>query len=188
MCFLFLWCSDWKCLTGLATNTMFLIVMIFTLGMQYIIVQYGGVFTKTEALTGEEWLATVVIGALALPLGLIMRVIYPQEENKENFSGYTELQESVLSDKSRSSSSKNSMVSSMSNGGSSFFSYVYHCLFVGLLPLLAAVTVVCLRATTVPWSHFAPLAHYVEFTTKYVSVFPRIVGIDIGGGITGEEL
>ncbi len=184
----FLCYRDWKCLTGLATNIMFLMVMIFTLGMQYIIVQYGGVFTKTEALTGEEWLATVVIGTLTLPLGLLMRVIYPQEENKNEFSGYTELQESALCHKSSSSSSKNRMVSPMANGGSSFFSYVYHCLFLGFLPLLAAVAVVYLRATTVPWSHFAPVAHYVEFAAKYVSVFLRMVGIDIGGGIMGEEL
>ncbi len=185
--FFFLYCSDWKCLTGLATNPMFVAVMIFTVGCQYIIVQYGGIFTKTEALSEEEWLATVVIGVLALPLGLLMRVISPQKERKEAFSGYTDLQESALSDRCSSSSSKDSTASSMENSYS-FFSSVYHCLFLGLFPLLAAVAVICLRAVTVPGSHFAPLAHYVEFTVKYFSLFPRLAGIGIGGGIPGEEL
>ncbi len=169
---------------------MFLAVMIFTVSTQYIIVQYGGDFTKTKALAGGEWLATVVIGAQALPLGLFMRVISPRRECKASFSGYTKLQESALSYKKSNSSSKNSnMSSSMAKSYSSIFSTVYHCLFLGLFPLLAAIAVACLRGATVPESHFVPLAHYVEFAIKYFSHLSPLVGIGIGDGIiTGEEL
>ncbi len=181
-------CREWKCLDGLAMNMTFLIVMFFTVGMQYIIVQYGGKFTKTEALTGEEWFATVVIGALSLPIGLVMRVIPPQKERKEHFAGYTELRELSLSDKSTNSSSKTGIGSPMKSAGARFFSRAYNIFFLGFLPLLAAAIVVCSRAKSVPWSHFAPLAHYGDLSTKYTSGFLQILGMDFVGGLTGKEL
>ncbi len=149
--------------------------MVFTCICQYVIIQYGGVFTKTEALSEEEWLATVVIGALVLPLGLIMRVISPQDETKRTFSGYADVQDFALSISSIDSSSQ-----SLTENSYSLFSIVYHCILLGILPILAAVSVMCLHGANVPGSHFAPLAHFVEFTMKYLSIsFPRMAVITV---------
>lgn len=43
--------------------------MAFTVSVQYLIVQYGGVFTATIPLNTEQWLFCICVGFLSLPLG-----------------------------------------------------------------------------------------------------------------------
>ena len=72
-------------LSGLGTNVMFLAVILFTVGAQVGIVQFGGDFTKTAPLTPEQWVRTVGLAAITLPLGVLMRFI-PVSEDPSDFA------------------------------------------------------------------------------------------------------
>ncbi|KAJ1656868.1 plasma membrane calcium [Dispira simplex] len=52
----------------------FLLVQVVVVGAQVLIVNYGGLAFGTVPLTYEQWLATVFIGSLSLPVGLILRL------------------------------------------------------------------------------------------------------------------
>jgi len=65
--------------SGLLTNPIFLAVMVFTVAMQYLIVQYGGEFTATHPLTTDQWLACLGLGAVSLPYGFVLRLIHVPE-------------------------------------------------------------------------------------------------------------
>lgn len=43
-------------------NPMFELIIVFTVLVQYLIVQYGGDFTRTEPLSLEEWKVTGLLG------------------------------------------------------------------------------------------------------------------------------
>jgi len=64
----------------------FLAVIFFTVVAQWAIVEFGGDFTQTVPLTGEEWYATVLLGFLSIPVGFLMRQI-PVSEDPESFAG-----------------------------------------------------------------------------------------------------
>lgn len=49
--------------------------MIFTVSVQYAIVQFGGEFAAVTALTTQQWIACVAIGAISIPWGMILRFI-----------------------------------------------------------------------------------------------------------------
>lgn len=51
-------------------------VMIFTLIAQALMVQYGGEFVGTTPLSVEEWLYCLGIGAIGLPIGLLLRSVF----------------------------------------------------------------------------------------------------------------
>ena len=50
-------------------------VIIFTVITQFLLVTFGGSFTKTCPLSLGEWLITVGLGALSLPVGVLMRLM-----------------------------------------------------------------------------------------------------------------
>lgn len=69
-------------------NPIFLLVIAFTLGMQVVIVQYGGVFTQTVGLQWYQWLICAGVGLICIPiskyldynfnnmfLGLLLRIV-----------------------------------------------------------------------------------------------------------------
>ncbi|KAK5583190.1 hypothetical protein RB653_004781 [Dictyostelium firmibasis] len=56
-------------------NPIFIAVMIFTLGVQIIFVTFGGQATSTDSLYIIEWICCVVVGAISLPVGLLLRKI-----------------------------------------------------------------------------------------------------------------
>jgi len=66
--------NELNILSGLFTNTIFWAVMVFTVAVQAIIVQYGGEFASTHALTRDQWLFCIAVGAGSLPWGLILRI------------------------------------------------------------------------------------------------------------------
>jgi len=69
---------------GFFESPIFLCVSLFTIGMQILIIQFGADFVKTSPLTIYQWLITVGLGALSLPLGFLMRFI-PVEEDPNSF-------------------------------------------------------------------------------------------------------
>ena len=70
--------------SGLLDNAMFLLVVAFTVVAQYVIVEYGGDFTKTVPLTAEEWYRTVGLAAVTIPLGVIMRFLPIREDPNDS--------------------------------------------------------------------------------------------------------
>ncbi|CAG8510265.1 12139_t:CDS:10 [Ambispora leptoticha] len=55
-------------------NHVFLIVQFVVITGQFLIVEFGGVAFGTTPLTWYQWLATVMIGSLSLPVGVIIRL------------------------------------------------------------------------------------------------------------------
>jgi Ca2+-transporting ATPase len=50
-------------------------IFVITIGLQIIIVQFGGTAFKTVPLNISQWCVSVGIGFLSIPLGVIIRLI-----------------------------------------------------------------------------------------------------------------
>ena len=61
------------------SNSIFVGILIFTLVMQFLLIQFGGEFVSTTPLNLNEWLFCIGVGALGLPVGFALRLI-PVEE------------------------------------------------------------------------------------------------------------
>ncbi|KAG0015670.1 Calcium-transporting ATPase 10, plasma membrane-type [Podila clonocystis] len=60
---------------NLHNNKIFILIQVIVLGCQFVIVQYGGQAFKTAPLTGQQWLVTMLIGSLSLPVGIFLRLL-----------------------------------------------------------------------------------------------------------------
>ena len=65
--------NNWNVYKGLLNNSMFMGVILLSAGVQAIIVEFGQLGVKTTGLTPMHWCYTVLLGAIALPLGILMR-------------------------------------------------------------------------------------------------------------------
>jgi magnesium-transporting ATPase (P-type) len=82
--------DDWRVFTGLHKNPIFMGVIIVTIALQIFIVEVGGLFTKTSSLSVMQWVVSAAIGFIALPLGVLMRLI-PAKEDPSNFASVPEI-------------------------------------------------------------------------------------------------
>jgi hypothetical protein len=81
----FIWCqifneynarsilNDVNILRGITASNMFAMVSTFSVASQWLIVTYGSSFTSTSPLDGYQWLYTIIMGAISLVVGVIMR-------------------------------------------------------------------------------------------------------------------
>jgi P-type Ca2+ transporter type 2C len=76
--------SDWDIFTGFFENHVHLVITFITLGLQVMLIEVAGPFMKTSPLTINQWLLSLGLGALAVPVGILMRFI-PCEEDPETF-------------------------------------------------------------------------------------------------------
>eukprot|EP01038_Epipyxis_sp_PR26KG_P009748 gene9748-13115_t len=76
--------DEWNCFEGVTKNHIFLWVSIITVGCQIFLIEVGGVFVKTSPLTLYQWLITIALGAIGLPVGVLMRFI-PVKEDPNTF-------------------------------------------------------------------------------------------------------
>ncbi|OAQ34441.1 PMCA-type calcium-translocating P-type ATPase [Linnemannia elongata AG-77] len=60
---------------NLHNNKIFILVQAVVVGGQYVIVTFGGQAFKTVPLNGNQWLTTLLIGSLSLPVGLFLRLL-----------------------------------------------------------------------------------------------------------------
>ncbi|GJJ70418.1 P-type Ca2+ transporter type 2C [Entomortierella parvispora] len=60
---------------NLLHNKIFILVQFVVITGQFLIVQFGGQAFKTVPLTGQQWLITLLIGSLSLPVGLFLRLL-----------------------------------------------------------------------------------------------------------------
>ncbi|KAF9365501.1 hypothetical protein BGX34_009744 [Mortierella sp. NVP85] len=59
----------------LNNNKVFILVQTLVVTVQFAIIQFGGRAFKTTPLTAQQWLLTVLIGALSLPVGVLLRLL-----------------------------------------------------------------------------------------------------------------
>jgi Ca2+-transporting ATPase len=78
---------------GMFDSWVFLIVMVSTVCFQIIIVEFLGTFANTVPLSWELWLASVLIGAASLVIGVIIKCIPvgPTQNPAKHHDGYEPL-------------------------------------------------------------------------------------------------
>jgi Ca2+-transporting ATPase len=76
--------NEWNVFKGLHVKHMFTLVILLTVGLQILLVQFGGEFVKTTPLSGQQWLITVLLGAVGLPVGMLSRCL-PITEDPNSF-------------------------------------------------------------------------------------------------------
>ena len=76
--------SDVDVFSSILENKIFLFVTCVTVALQVMLIEVGGAFLKTSPLSMQQWLITIGLGALAVPVGILMRFI-PVEEDPESF-------------------------------------------------------------------------------------------------------
>jgi magnesium-transporting ATPase (P-type) len=84
---------------GVWGNYVFLLVSLFTVGSQIFLVEVGDDFVQTSPLTLRQWLITIAMGAIGLPLGVLMRFI-PVKEDPSSFSEQVSILGTEASDES----------------------------------------------------------------------------------------
>jgi magnesium-transporting ATPase (P-type) len=76
--------SEYDIMAGIESNPIFLGVTAFSVLSQVFLVYVGGEFVKTSPLTASQFFITVALGAISLPVGLLMRC-FPVEEDPDSF-------------------------------------------------------------------------------------------------------
>eukprot|EP00002_Diphylleia_rotans_P007462 TRINITY_DN169_c0_g6_i1.p1 TRINITY_DN169_c0_g6~~TRINITY_DN169_c0_g6_i1.p1 ORF type:complete len:975 (-),score=213.50 TRINITY_DN169_c0_g6_i1:176-3100(-) len=67
--------NDVNVLHGFTRNPIFGVILIVIIGIQIIVVQFGGAFASTTPLTAREWLACSAIASINLPYGSGIRAV-----------------------------------------------------------------------------------------------------------------
>jgi calcium-translocating P-type ATPase len=67
--------DKWDVFSDVRSNPIFLAVIVVTFLTQLFVVEVGGDFTRTAGLSASQWLITIGLGAIALPVGVLMRFI-----------------------------------------------------------------------------------------------------------------
>jgi calcium-translocating P-type ATPase len=75
---------------GLYKSPLFMGILLFTVVAQYGIVEFGGDFVRTTHLTQDQWIKCILLGALSLPLGGVMRLI-PVSDSASDFAELSKL-------------------------------------------------------------------------------------------------
>lgn len=60
---------------GVLNSKIFVGVIIATILTQYAFIEYGGEYTKTVPLKQSDWMVTVAIGAVTIPIGFMTRLL-----------------------------------------------------------------------------------------------------------------
>ena len=58
-----------------AQSTTFIFIIMFTCVGQWFIVEYGGLMVKTVPLNADQWYRCILLGAISLPVGGLMRLV-----------------------------------------------------------------------------------------------------------------
>ena len=84
-----------NCFKNIHKNYMFFFVSLFSIGAQIFLVEVGGDFVGTSHLTAMQWLICVGLGAIGLPIGVLMRFI-PDKEDPTSFFDSNAVHESRI--------------------------------------------------------------------------------------------
>jgi calcium-translocating P-type ATPase len=74
------------CFGKVTESKIFMGVIVATVVVQFLFVQYGGDYTKTVPLKAGEWIRTIGIASLTIPLGYLVRSqqLFVKDEPQEN--------------------------------------------------------------------------------------------------------
>ncbi|KAF9937659.1 hypothetical protein BGZ65_001230, partial [Modicella reniformis] len=64
--------------SGIQHNNYFIVIFVIMVVFQVLIIEFGGAAFETESLNGTQWLICILLGLLAIPVGVIIRLI-PEE-------------------------------------------------------------------------------------------------------------
>lgn len=73
---------------NLFSSWIFLGIIGATVGFQVIIIEFLGTFASTVPLSWKLWLLSVLIGAVSLPVGVILKFIPVESAFKHRHDGY----------------------------------------------------------------------------------------------------
>ena len=79
--------SAMEAFRGVARSKIFLAVVVVSVVVQALVVEFGGKFTKCSGLTATHWAWTILLGAVSLPLGVVMRWI-PAADRDGDYAEY----------------------------------------------------------------------------------------------------
>jgi len=80
-------CNFLRCCRGIIESPLFASVIVFTVVVQFLLIQFGGEFVQTTPLTGREWLETMLLGAISVPLQGLLNLIPPWTEPASSYAG-----------------------------------------------------------------------------------------------------
>jgi magnesium-transporting ATPase (P-type) len=76
--------DDWDVFSTIPDNPIFIAVSVMTVALQIMLIEVGGDFVSTSPLTASQWLITIGLGFISIPVGILMRFI-PVEEDPDSF-------------------------------------------------------------------------------------------------------
>jgi magnesium-transporting ATPase (P-type) len=80
--------DDWDVFSTIPENPIFIAVSVITILLQILLIEVGGEFVETSPLTGVQWIITIALGFISIPVGILMRFI-PVEEDPDSFFDQT---------------------------------------------------------------------------------------------------
>jgi len=82
--------NEWNMFEGIQYNYIFLLVTLFSVGSQVFLIEIGGEFVKTSPLTLNQWLVTIALGAVSIPVAFLGRLIPITEDPNSFFDSNSE--------------------------------------------------------------------------------------------------
>ena len=107
------------------------------MGLQYVIVTYGGAFTQTVPLRPDQWARTTLLGFCTLPLGVLMRMV-PVHEPEASFAPWPR----------GGAPAAKAVEAAEASGGASVLEWLRASLCAGVVALVPVVAILV--------SHFGP--------------------------------
>jgi len=122
---------------GLHQSPLFIGIILFTVVAQYGIVEFGGDFVRTVHLDQEQWIKCVLLGALSLPVGGVMRLIPVSDSTKD----FAEMSELITANRAKAMNGKRSTEKRKQDASSDdgfSFSFLVWFLLVTAIPVVVA--------------------------------------------------
>ena len=69
--------KEFNVFAGFFNNWLFLLIIVLTIGVQCLMVEFGGIPVRAAPLTWEEHLICIGIGAFSLIVGIIVKLVLP---------------------------------------------------------------------------------------------------------------
>ncbi|KAH7430908.1 hypothetical protein KP509_08G020300 [Ceratopteris richardii] len=76
--------EKWNIFEGFFNNTLFMAVLVITLVLQIIIVEFLNKFASTVQLNWQQWLICIFIGFMSWPIGLLLKLIPVSRKQRTN--------------------------------------------------------------------------------------------------------
>ena len=77
--------NNYNILNNILNNKIFIFIIIITILLQYILIEFGNDFVKTSPLTLNEWLITILLGSFSIVIGILFKLLLPVVEDPNSF-------------------------------------------------------------------------------------------------------